>query len=325
MKLLLLVSILVLAGCASGPPLLEYGLGSDSIELGNTPFFPQNEYQCGPAALATVLGADGLEVSPEALVPNIYLPGRRGSLQAEIVATTRRYGRMPYILPPDLHALLTEVEAGTPVLVMQNLGLKIFPQWHYAVVIGYDAAADALLLRSGTEERLSMNRVRFQGSWARADNWAMVAVLPAEPPSTAQLANWLRAATDFEELGKPELALQAYEAASGRWPERPLAWQALANSRYSRGDLAAAEAALRQALQLAPSAAAHNNLAHVLQKRGCLTAARSEMALAEGMADAAALTAVLARTRAAIALDDTPDREECSAATAAASIAADPG
>jgi hypothetical protein len=247
-----------------------------------------------------VLGAAGISVSPDALTPHVYLPGRQGSLQAELVATTRRYGRIPYVLQPRLQDLLTEVSAGTPVLVMQNLGLRMLPQWHYAVVIGYDAPADSLILRSGTDERLRMNRVRFQGAWARADNWAMVAVLPAHPPPTATSIAWLRSASDLDEVGKPELAMQAYTAATRRWHQDALSWQALANAHYAQGNLTGAELALRRALQLAPSAAAHNNLAHVLQERGCLAEASAEIELAEKLADAATLGPVLARTRAAI-------------------------
>ena len=33
-------------------------------ELTDTPFFPQEEYQCGPAALATVLKAKGRDITP---------------------------------------------------------------------------------------------------------------------------------------------------------------------------------------------------------------------------------------------------------------------
>lgn len=303
----------MLAGCASGPALLDYELPAASVELKSTPFFPQRDYQCGPAALATVLGADGLSVSPDALAPHVYLPTRQGSLQAELIATTRRYGRVPYVLKPILQDLLTEVAAGTPVLVMQNLGLRMLPQWHYAVVIGYDAPADSLILRSGTDERLRMNRVRFQGAWARADNWAMVAVLPGNSPPTANPVDWLRAASDFEEVEKPELALHAYTTAARRWPQEPLSWQTLANAHYARGDLPAAELALRRALQLAPSAAAHNNLAHVLQERGCLAEASAEITQAEGLADAPALGAVLARTRATIEGSSAEQTQHCTA------------
>lgn len=300
MKLLVAILALGMVACTGGPPLRDYLLPEAGVELSATPFYPQATYQCGPAALAMVLGASGVTVSPETLRPYIYLPGRKGSLQEEIVAVTRRHGRIPYVLRPDLDDLLAEVGAGTPVLVMQNLGIRMLPRWHYAVVIGYDTRSDSLLLRSGTDRRLRMNRHRFEATWARAQNWAMVAAPPGEPPTTAQSVDWLRAASAFEELGQPKLAEQAYKAATRRWPEQALTWQVLANAHYSLGDLAAAEVELRRSLQLTPSAAAHNNLAHVLQKRGCLAEAAVEIRRAEAMADADDIAGVVARTRAAI-------------------------
>lgn len=312
MKIFLVILALALASCTSGPPLRDYGLPAARVELSATPFFPQKRYQCGPAALATVLAADGVAVTPEDLTPYVYLPQRRGSLQTEMVAATRRYGRMPYTLRPSFDDLLAEVTAGTPVLVMLNLGIKLLPQWHYAVVIGYHVPSDSLLLRSATSERLTMNRARFQSAWLRAENWAMVAVRPDQPPATALSGDWLRTASAFEELGQAVPAAQAYEAATRRWPWQPLAWQALANARYALKDLPSAEAALRRALQLAPSATAHNNLAHILHERGCLTEAAAQIDLAESMPDAAAFAAALKRTRAAIATSTSHQSVDCS-------------
>ena len=288
-----------LVACASDAPLRSLGLPVAQVELNGTPFFPQEDFQCGPAALATVLVADGVAVTPEALTPYVYLPGRQGSLQAEMLAVTRAHGRIPYVLKPDLNDLLAEVAAGTPVLVMQNLGLRALPRWHYAVVIGYDALADSVLLRSGADGRLSMNRRRFEGSWLRAERWAMVVVAPSAPPPTARSHDWLRAASILEALGRPAIAAEAYAAATQRWPQAPSTWLALAHGRYLLGDLAGAEAALRVALALAPSATAHNNLAHVLLARGCATAAALEIARAESM-DSGVLADVLERTRAAV-------------------------
>lgn len=319
MKLLIAIFALGLAACTSGPPLRDYNLTPARVELTATPFFPQDQYQCGPAALATVLAANGAAVTPEELTPQIYLPERQGSLQAEIVAATRRHGRVPYVLDTTIKALLAEVAAGTPVLIMQNLGIASLPQWHYAVVIGYDGPADRLLLRSGTTERQAMNRVRFQGTWARAGNWAMVAVMPDQPPATADSGNWLQAASALEELNQAALAAEAYRAATVRWPDQALTWQALANARYAEGDLPGAQAALRRALALAPSAAAHNNLAHVLHQQGCVDAASREIDRAYTMADAERLAAVLAKTRAAIEADT--GSRICTAETSAAQSA----
>ena len=92
-----------LAGCAaigSREAILE-GVDPARVELESTPFFPQSDYQCGPAALATVLAADGVDVTADQLVSEVYLPGRRGSLQVALIAATRARGRLPYTLPPQ--------------------------------------------------------------------------------------------------------------------------------------------------------------------------------------------------------------------------------
>ena len=45
-------------------------------ELKEVPFHAQEEYHCGPAALAMVLNAAGVGATPVALVEQVYLPGR---------------------------------------------------------------------------------------------------------------------------------------------------------------------------------------------------------------------------------------------------------
>ena len=81
-----------LAGCAASPSLKD-GLPASApraIELDATPFFPQEEFQCGPAALATLLVASGVAVTPEALAPEVFIPVREGSLSIELIGAARR-------------------------------------------------------------------------------------------------------------------------------------------------------------------------------------------------------------------------------------------
>lgn len=307
----ILVLAALLAACASSPALRERGLPAASVELTATPFYPQAAYQCGPAALATVLVASGAAVTPDELVPKIYLPGRRGSTQTEIIAATRTYERIPYVLAPDITALLKEVAAGRPVLVLQNLGLKYMALWHYAVVIGYDSTSDTLLLRSGTEKRLSVSRRRFMASWKRADHWALVPATPDQIPATANSHDWLSAASAFESLGRPAIAEAAYAAATRRWPEQAMPWQALANARYAQGNAGGAEAALRTALQIGATAGAYNNLSQLLLERGCRSAALAAITRADAAADAGAHKSVLAATRNGIERSATGDAPDC--------------
>ena len=111
-----------LSGCASlFPQTKELAKGlpqglPERFELTEVPFFPQLEYQCGPAALATALAAAGVKVTPDDLVPQVYIPERKGSLQVEMLAAARRHGMVSYALAPRFEDVLREVAAGTPVI-----------------------------------------------------------------------------------------------------------------------------------------------------------------------------------------------------------------
>lgn len=220
-----------------------------------------------------------METDPDALAPWVYVPGREGSLQAEMLAAARRFDRLPLRLPQEPQALIQALEAGSPVLVLQNLGFRRWPRWHYAVLIGVRPDTADFLLRSGTTEREALSARRFLGSWDLAGRWAVVLAGPGQIPAGTTEQAWLAAAAPFESLNRLATAEAAYHAARMRWPQSALPWQALANVQYARGESAAAETSLRQALTLNPQAvAARNNLANLLLARGCVRAAREQLA-----------------------------------------------
>lgn len=262
----------VLTGCAT--PQTKRLLASPPpapgpVELAGVPFFPQQDYQCGPAALATVLNVAGVAVTPEQLAPQLYLPDRRGSLQPELLGTARRHERVPYVLRPQLEALIAEVAAGNPILVLQNLGLAVAPVWHYAVVIGFDLARAELVLRSGTDRRKVMRLHTFEHTWRRGGYWGVVVLPPDTLPQTAEELPYLKSVLALEQLEKWTGAAAAYGAALNRWPRSLGAQMGLGNSRYALGDLARAESAFRTAALHHPNAgAAFNNLAQVLADQG---------------------------------------------------------
>ena len=263
------------------------------VELENVPFYPQEDYQCGPAALATVLVQRGVSITPETLRDKVFLPGRQGSLQVELIAAARSQGQLVYPLEPRLDAVLEEVAAGNPVLVMQNLAFERWPQWHFAVIVGYDREQQRLVLRSGTARRLQTSFVSFLRTWHRAGRWAVVTVPPERVPATAQLLPWLQAASDLEETGQRDAAQRAYRAATQAWPEEALPWFALGNEAYSRGDRLTAEQALLRGVEVQPAfAPAWFNLSEVLAERGCMQSARQARRCASQLAPADARFAV---------------------------------
>lgn len=300
--LALLLSLL--AGCAvqtetlrrAPPPEL-----APRVELVATPFFPQTEYHCGPAALASVLTPLSPEATPAWLGEQVFLPARTGTLQIEMIAGARRHGAVATRLPGTLEALLRELQAGHPLVVFQNLGLSWYPLWHYAVLIGYDLEAGEVMLRSGTTERLVLPMRTFEHTWVRAGSWAFAALPPGQWPATAEEKAVVEAAVGFERAGTPAQAATAYRSALQRFPDSLSLRMGLGNTLHAAGEKPAAALAFEEAARRHPdNAPAWMNLASTRaelgQREAALEAARHAVAVAD-----AADTAWAERARALLA------------------------
>ena len=254
------------------------------VELVDVPFFPQEEYQCGPASLATLFASAGVAATPDSLVSQVYLPGRQGSLQAELLGATRRQGLVAYVLAPRLEDLLRELADRRPVLVLENLVFDWYPIWHYAVAVGYDLDREEIVFRSGTTQRLVTTMSNFDRIWGRGHYWAMLALPPDRLPATADEASYVSSVVALERVS-PKAAHRAYVTALERWPANLVARMGLGNSAYALRDLAGAEAAYRRAAEDHPEAGdAWNNLAQTLFElgRGSEAQAAAERAVSLG-------------------------------------------
>jgi tetratricopeptide (TPR) repeat protein len=278
------------------------------VELSATPYFPQDAHECGPAALATLLGAAGRETTPDALVPFLIVPERQGSLQPELLAQARHQGFIALPIAPHLDALVAELRAGRPVLVLQNNALSWYTMWHYAVAIGYDPVHDTVVLRSGVTERMVLPRKTFERTWARAERWGFVLLAAGQLPAEGTVADYARAVAAFEATAvaaagsdgaaTPVAAARAWEAGRSRWPE---SWElafGLGNRRYADGALSQALAAFTDATRLAPKfAPAWNNLAVAYMDAGRWDEALVAAQRAAALSDAPDITTTLREAR----------------------------
>lgn len=252
----------------------------------DAPFFSQKQYYCGPAALSTVLNYYGVTVSPEELAKQIFIPEKKGSLQVEVKAASRRAEFLPYELSGGFQNLLAEVNADHPVLVLQNLGLSWFPKWHYAVVVGYELNSKTMILHSGTHENYRLSFRTFLATWQRADNWALVIVPTHIMPVSAEEKTYLRTATDLENTGHLSAAVEAYQQALLKWPENEIALLGAGNYYYTQQAFPESTQMFLKLVQAHPeSAAGWNNFAYALQKSQCSSLAEIAIEKAINLAD----------------------------------------
>lgn len=267
----LIFGLLIFSGCATAPTKKWHQASGDvppKHELKAVPFFPQEQYQCGPASLAMALAWSGLQIDADALTPQVYTPSLKGSLQPAMVAAARRHARVAYEIA-GANALLKEIAAGHPVIVLQNLGLSWIPVWHYAVVTGYDLNEGVIILHSGITNQKKTSLKAFESTWARSRYWGLAILPPYRLPASADESAYVSAVVGLEKARQWQVAAEGYKTALNQWPQSFPAHIGLSNSLYAQGDLKSAEKVLRKTTNLFPNkGAAFNNLAQVLWDQG---------------------------------------------------------
>jgi len=289
-----LAAILLLAGCALNAPQTAQLIDTtpDGLPrrhlIAQVPFHAQDAFQCGPAALAMALNHSGVAVAPDDLVSRVYVPARQGSFQVEMLAASRAYQRLSMPIRPTLEALLRWIAADQPVLVLQNLGLSWYPRWHYAVVIGYDLDAGKITLHSGETAFYTLPLRTFEHTWARSQQWGMVALIPGDLPVVESEESYFQALAAFEGAGGRGVG-KAWRAGLQHWPESRNLLMGYGNHLYGSKQYAAAAQQYRRVVALNPEyAPAFNNLAAALVERGdragAIAAATRAIALDPGNA-----------------------------------------
>lgn len=254
--------------------------------------------------MATVLVHAGFVTEPDTLAERVFLPSREGSLQLEMLAAARRAGALPVVLPGELRALFAELAAGTPTVLLQNLGLGFAPRWHYAVLVAFDLPTELAQLRSGTTRRQALDFALLERTWARSGHWAFAAMPPGRLPATAGEAAAAEAALGFERANSAPTARAAvYDSVLARWPDNLVGSIGQGNARAAQGDWAGAATSFERAAARHDSAAAWHNLGLARWQLGQPEAARTAAQRALERAQAAepqwreAALALIARTR----------------------------
>ncbi len=137
----------------------------------NVPFYPQEEWQCGPSSLAAVFNFWGWEVSPADIADAIYSREAKGTLDRDMVFYAERKGWKTRKYEGGREDVIRQINSGIPLVVLVDYGFWIYRQHHFMVVIGYDE--NAVIAHSGKERNKMIPWRHFLRIWEKTKFWTL--------------------------------------------------------------------------------------------------------------------------------------------------------
>lgn len=233
-----------------------------------------------------MLGHLGKQVPVDELAAQSFTPGKEGALQADVITSIRRRGLISAPVR-TLENLLLELNAGYPVLILQNLGLKWIPRWHYAVAVGYDLQESEIILHTGPDAFRSLGLFTFEKTWKRSENWGLLILKPGQLPVSVSEVELLKSTAQLEKMSFLKEARESYTSILKKWPGSLGALIGLGNITFTKKEFGASAQFLKTATELHPDSAEawHNYslaLSALKKPKDAKIAAAKAVSLAQG-------------------------------------------
>jgi len=166
----LLLVVLLSSFCSCAGPSSNLS-GQPARVIDGIPFFPQEEFQCGPASLAGVLNYYGWKVSPAEIAAEIFSRQARGTLDMDMVFYARKKGLRAEKYRGTFEDLQAQINSRRPLIVLIDQGFWVYQSHHFMVVVGYDGGG--IIVNSGKEERKFISRDSFSKTWEKTKFWTL--------------------------------------------------------------------------------------------------------------------------------------------------------
>jgi predicted double-glycine peptidase len=161
--------ILILVFSCAGPSSTQPTKSTRIVE--GVPFYPQEEYQCGPASLAGVLNYYGVKVTPVEIAAEIFSRSARGTLDMDMVFYAQRKGMKAEQYSGNFEDLQDNLDSRRPLIVLIDQGFWVYQNHHFMVAVGHDERN--IVVNSGQEERKFIPRDAFLKSWEKTKFWTL--------------------------------------------------------------------------------------------------------------------------------------------------------
>lgn len=170
---LLFLTLSSLVGCVT-----SHRMAGDPTLLTGVPFYQQEAYECGPAALATVINywhaktGAASAVTPDEIVTEIFSPSARGVLGIDLALYAKKRGFQTHTLTGSPSEIKKQIDEGIPPIILVDYGFSFYQRNHFMVVTGY--AANGVLVNSGRAENEFIEQEDFLKIWKKTGYWMLV-------------------------------------------------------------------------------------------------------------------------------------------------------
>jgi len=138
----------------------------------DVPFYPQQVYQCGPSAMASVMSYWDRPRSPETIAAEMFSEAARGSLTLDMYIYAIENGFEAKQGGADIAEIKRLLDTGEPVIVLVDNGFWIVRRGHYLVVVGY--RDDGFFVHNGYRKNTFISFEDFEKRWRRTGYWALI-------------------------------------------------------------------------------------------------------------------------------------------------------
>ncbi len=136
------------------------------------PFYAQEAYQCGPAALAGVISYWQIEVEPDDVAKEVYSRSAKGTLNIDMVIYAQHKGLVADQYAGCMKDLKKNIDSGYPLIVLVDYGFWVYQLNHFMVVIGHDE--DGVIVNSGQDKGKFIPEADFMKSWEKTAFWTLL-------------------------------------------------------------------------------------------------------------------------------------------------------
>ena len=263
-----------LAGCATSytcrvdpPSALET---HESFYLENVPSVAQKDYQCGPAALESVIRYWGGSADADSIGKTLYKSRTRGVFNFSLAQYMKTIGFWSEIRQePGKEDLKQWLRKGVPPIVMLDSGTLWARTYHFVVLKGFDDGLRIFYANTGVIETQAIDYGEFERRWKKADTWSLIVSPPEKVDWELDETQSIEMALILEKKGNLDQAERWLESALRKNPKSLTAKFNLANI-YSKSNRSEqAKIIYQELLDQNPSRPEiSNNLAWVYYEEG---------------------------------------------------------